>query len=192
MAGCWAMLLAVTRPGRSDSTSGRAVERQNEVRSLVSQLLVAEWDRLPGILSRLDLRGEPMRADLPGSGTTRGGPLATAPGRIALARYEEVEAVGLLADLSAMRPRELRVARERLAPWNGRLTPGLWSALDNPGPPPESRRRVACFLAHSARQPRWSTLAPGVAEACSTRATPCSCRPGSSNCTRSVASSSSP
>ncbi|HZW29578.1 MAG TPA: SUMF1/EgtB/PvdO family nonheme iron enzyme [Isosphaeraceae bacterium] len=141
--------------------------RQVEARALVSQLLVAEWDRLSGILPLL---GEDRSAwweevSRIAHDSSRPSPQRLRA-RLAMAPYDEATAAGLLDDLATSSPQQLRIAWDQVQRWHDQLGPRLWARLGEADLDPAARCRFACALARSdPANPRWTVVAAGVAHA---------------------------
>ncbi len=141
--------------------------RRIEARSLVSQLLVAEWDRLPAILERMHPDGGLWRDEVAGIASDPSRPADDRlRARLVLARHDAETAAGLIDDLSTSSPQRLRIIWDQVEPWKDRVCSALWARLDEPGLPSAPRRRFACALARGdPSSARWAAAAPRVADA---------------------------
>ena len=141
--------------------------RQDEARSFIEHLRVAEWELLPEVLARFGPERALVRDEVTRiAGDSSRGPRPAPARRLAIAPYDQATAVGLLDDLAAASPQELRVMWGRLGTWNDRLGPQLWTRLDDPSLTLEARCRFACALARcDPASPRWADAADTVAEA---------------------------
>jgi len=152
----WGLLAGIERQRRTE-----------ESRSLVSQLRVAEWSRLPDVLAQLGSRPELWReevADLADDPARP--PDERLRARVALAQHDEAGVPALVDDLLTASPQQLRVICRALEPWRGQAVPLLWSKLRDAATGAEGRLRAACALAQSDPAGRgWTQVAPAVAEA---------------------------
>jgi formylglycine-generating enzyme required for sulfatase activity len=150
--------------------SGAWVEhwrRQNEARWLISQVIYAEWDRLPDVLARLAPAGDAWR-DIAKSIAADGSrpPADRLRARLALAPHDAVSAREVLDGLAVCTPRQLRIVWGRLESWSNVLCPRLWTRLGDAESTAESRCRIACALARGdPSNPRWLGVGPDVVDA---------------------------
>jgi len=141
--------------------------RQHEARAFVENLQVAEWAKLPDILSRFG----PAQGHL-WDAVTRIARDPARPGdfrlraRVAIAPYEEETAAGLLDDLATASPPQVRIIAGRLDHWKNQLCPRLWARLVDLDLSLEARCRFACALAHNdPNNAQWTDVAESVADA---------------------------
>ncbi len=144
-----------------------ASRRRSQIGSLVKQLFVGQWDKLEGILSRLDSDRGLWRDELSrvADDSTRS-PDDRLRARLAVAPERKEIALGLLEDLELTTPEQLQVVWSRMAPWNRELVPLLWKKLRAQDTGPEAQRRLACVLAQAdPRSPDWPGAAAQVVDA---------------------------
>ena len=132
----WAGLLLATAmtvlgAGRGGS---RGVGRWIEARSLVSQLLVAEWDRLPEILASMHPDGGLWRDEVAGIASDPSRPADDRlRARLVLARHDPETAAGLIDDLSTSSPQRLRIIWDQMEPWKDGLCDAALGSARRPG-----------------------------------------------------------
>ncbi len=164
-----ALLVAILTVGWALWAGIERQRRAAEGRSLVSQLRVAEWSRLPNVLAQLRRQPESWWDEVAGiAGDASRPPDERLRARVALAQLDEAGVPALVDDLLSASPQQLRVICGAMEPWRDRAGPLLWSKLRDAATGAEGRLRAACALAASdPANPDWTEAAPAVAEALS-------------------------
>jgi len=145
----------------------REEQRASEVRSLLSQLWVAEWARLPEIVEELAPHQARWWTEVAQTAET---PSEQSEQRLraqlAMIRHDGAGAPYLTERLLGASPQQLRVIRGELAPWQEEVSPALWERLRDANVPADQKLRAASALAaYDPQNERWNEVADAVAAA---------------------------
>lgn len=141
------------------------LRRRQEVKSVVSQLLLSDWEHVPEVLEQVDRLGAEAQIELKRvAGNTARLERERVRARVAIAPKRLEAARALVDAIDTSDQSSLRVVRERLRPWAGELASGLWSRVERPAGASETRLPRACLLAEfDPNSRRWPSLMPEIA-----------------------------
>jgi formylglycine-generating enzyme required for sulfatase activity len=159
---------AAVRRGLQETARVRRAE------ALVSQLLVAEWSRVPAVLGDLEPLREVWWDDLEKvAGDDSRAASDRLRARLALASHGSRHRSELVDVLLGASPQQLDVVCGVLRPWQPATVQRLWAKLRDSRLPPDQKLRAACALAGADPANRlWSESAPAVVAALATEADP--------------------
>jgi hypothetical protein len=160
VALCAALALFAVLWVRHDLDEGR---RAAQAHGLVEQLLVADIDRVPEIVTALEGRHAWADSDL---ARIAGDPAAPANERLraslALLPRDDGQVPYLLGRLLAGRPEEVLVIRRQLAPWKEQLTPQLWRCVVAGDEGGKQLRAASALAGYDPEGERWPVAAAAV------------------------------
>jgi len=155
IAGTWAVRVNSER-----------VRREHRADELVNQLLVADLGELSGIVAAIEREALPVATRLTARVNSATSRETRFRANYGLAGQPGPGATGLIAEALLSNPREVKVIRDRIAPYAAALREEMWARADHGGLSPAEQLRLGALLAVAdPDRPRWRELTRPVTDA---------------------------
>jgi serine/threonine protein kinase/formylglycine-generating enzyme required for sulfatase activity len=158
----WGFILAVAF--LAISIVGWRIQKASHAHSLVSQLLVADIDKVPAIIDELEgyrYWTDPELFRITNKAETT--PKEQLRASLALLPVDEGQVDYLFNYLLKSKPDDLFVIRKQMRPLRARVTKSMWLKLRDGGTDPNQRIRLACMLAdYDPNNESWQEVANDV------------------------------